>query len=167
MTPAGLCLPVAPELAVFYRHLLSQEGFPYTWPVEANGYSGKGLPSSMFPDGRDCSGCFTWALWKAGGPDWRGIKSTRHLWSELRSVEEEQALPGDLVLYRNEKAGHINHVMTLTEDGRCFGATGAGSNCLTPDDSRRLNACVRFEPIHYRRPAGFRVHPLRAIKALA
>lgn len=162
-----ICGPIAPELANFYRHLLSQEGFPYTWPVEANRYSGKGLPDSMYPDGRDCSGAVTWALWKAGAADWRGIKSTRHLFAELRSVELEQALPGDLVLYRDERAGHINHVMTLTEDGRVFGADGPGPSCLTPDDARRLDAFVRFKPFTYRKPAGFRVNPLRALLALA
>lgn len=161
-----VCLPVAPELAEFYRQLLSQEGWPYTWPVEANGYSGKGLEDCKYPNGRDCSGAVTWALWKAGGPDWRALKSTRHLWSELREVSQASALPGDLVLYADGN-GRINHVMVLTEDGRVFGADGPGPSCLTPTDAERLNAKVRFKPFTYRKPAGFRVNPLRKIEATA
>lgn len=159
-----ICGPVTREVATFYKHLLSQEGFPYTWPVESNGYSGKGLPNSKYPDGRDCSGAVTWALWKAGHADWRGIKSTRHLFAELRGVELEHARPGDFALYRDERAGHVNHIMVLTEDGRVFGADGPGPSCLTPDDAERLNARVRYRPFTYRKPAGFRINPLRHVQ---
>lgn len=162
----GICLPVAPELAAFYAHLLSQEGWPYIWPVEANGYSGKGLEGSKYPLGRDCSGAVTWAIWMAGGPDWRALKSTRHLWGELHEVGQAQALPGDFALYA-DVAGRINHVMTLTEDGRVFGADGPGPSCLTPADGERLDAKVRFRPFTYRKPAGFRVNPLRKVEASA
>jgi cell wall-associated NlpC family hydrolase len=160
----GVRIPVAPELALFYKTLLSQEGFPYVWPVEANRWSGKGLPSSLFPNGRDCSGTVTWALHEAGyRPDLRAVANTRWMWANWK--EALTPLPGDFALYRDAKTSVICHVMTLMEDGRVFGADGAGSNCTTPEVAARLNAKVQWRSgPHYGaglKLAGFRTNPLR------
>lgn len=151
---------IAPELAAFYRHLLSQAGWPYVWPTEANRYSGKGLKGCLYPEGRDCSGTVTWALWQAGHEDLRSDWNTRRMFASWQPVDEREAQPGDFVFYANRR-DVIEHVMTLTEDGRAFGATGAGSNCTTPELARQLGASVRYERIHYRPVAGFRRNPLR------
>lgn len=155
-------LPVAPELALFYAKLLAQEGFPYTWPGEANRWSGKGLPGSIYPTGRDCSGTVTWALYEAGyRPDLRATCNTRAMWANWR--EAPNPLPGDVVLYANAKSGIIEHVMTLMADGRVFGADGAGSNCPDPQTAAKLGAKVQWRSgIHYRGVVkGFRMNPLR------
>jgi cell wall-associated NlpC family hydrolase len=134
----SVCLPIAPELKLFYEKLLSQEGFPYVWPVENNKWSGKGLPGCTFPKGRDCSGTVTWALFEAGyRPDLRAVANTKWMWASWKLAVNP--LPGDFVLYANRK-GVIEHVMTYMEDGRVFGADGAGSNCQDPETAAKLNA---------------------------
>lgn len=158
-----VCIPIAPELKLFYEKLLSQEGFPYVWPAETNRWSGKGLPGSKFPNGRDCSGTVTWALHEAGyRPDLRAIASTKWMWANWKDATSP--LPGDLVLYRDRNKV-ICHVMTLMEDGRVFGADGAGSNCTDPSTAAQLGAKVQWRSdIHYYGAgsvAGFRVNPLR------
>lgn len=164
----GVCLPIAPELKLFYEKLLSQEGFPYVWPTAENRWSGKGFPTSLYPEGRDCSGTITWALWAAGlQPDMRSTMNSGAMWARWDPAVDP--LPGDFVLYyNNPPAGapkRIVHVMTLMEDGRVFGADGAGSNCTNPDTAKQLNAKVQWRtgPHYYRTGilAGFRRNPLR------
>lgn len=158
-----ICAAVTTELRAFYRALLAQHGFPYVWPTASNRYSGKGLEGCLFPDGRDCSGAVTYALRRGGFEDVRATCNTAVMWSTWAPVNSENALPGDVVLYANRKTGKVEHVMTLCEDGRVFGADGAGSNCTDPSIAVRLGASVRFrDRIDYRgAPMGFRVNPLR------
>lgn len=160
----GVHLPVAPELAMFYEKLLSQEGFPYVWPAESNRWSGKGLSGSLFPEGRDCSGTVTWALFEAGyRPDLRAIANTKWMWANWK--EALAPLPGDLALYTDAKSGIICHVMTLMVDGRVFGADGAGRECVNPTIAAQKNAKVQWRSSpHYGaglQLAGFRMNPLR------
>ncbi len=159
-----VCIPVAPELKLFYAELLKQEGFPYVWPSEANRWSGKGLPNSMYPTGRDCSGTVTSALFNANyRPDLRAIANTRWMWANWK--EAPNPLPGDLALYADMKTNVICHVMTLMEDGRVFGADGAGSECYSPEIAKKKNAKVQWRSSpHYGaqlKLMGFRINPLR------
>lgn len=156
-------LAITPELREYVAQLIAQQNFPYVWPTEANRYSGKGLPGCLYPNGRDCSGTVTYALFKAGWRDERAVTNTGVMWSRWKPCTREEALPGDLVLYSNRITGKIEHVMTLMDDGRVYGADGAGSNCPDPNTAARLDAKVRYRSgIDYRAVvSGFRRNPLR------
>ncbi len=141
--------------------LLKQEGFPYIWPCEANGWSAKGRLGCDYPDGRDCSGAVTWALWKAGYPDVRANTSAQKMWTEWRRTDSPEA--GDLILYGRDK--HASHVMTLLADGTVFGATGGNSDTTTPAQAFKHGACVQHRPSPEYRPdrVGAVVNPLRVV----
>lgn len=149
----------------YLQVLYSLENVPYLW-------SGKGIGKGEehLPLGVDCSGAVTWALWRAGGPDWRATHNTDRLWAELESVANPR--PGVLAFYAPlapKGPGDVEHVMCCTggweRDGRVrvFGASGGDSTTTTPALARAQNAQVRFRTSHlYRaRFCGFRALPLR------
>lgn len=159
---AGAYVPE--PIRAYLNCLLNQQGFPYTWPTEQNRYSGKGLPGCLYPLGRDCSGTVSFALRGAGDlidrrADWNAEKYA----TECAKTDAPEA--GDLVVYVSP-LGRAVHIETVMEDGRFYGAIGAGSECTSPviAMSRKPPACVQYRerpyPLAHGR-AEFRVNPLR------
>jgi cell wall-associated NlpC family hydrolase len=63
--------------------------------------------------GCDCSGGFTYSLWKEGGIDLRGSHDTDALWATLPAVETDLAKPGDLALYGGTSDLDVEHLGIL------------------------------------------------------
>jgi hypothetical protein len=159
----------SPELVPFLTTLRNQAGFPYVWPTEENAYSGKGLPGCLYPHGRDCSGTVSFALNACGFH----LEGGRGMWSANRYYETavaegrviEHPHIGDQVVYVSPSTGKAIHIETVMEDGRFFGAIGAGSNCTTPEKAKELGACVKYREHPYPEAHGravFLRNPLRA-----
>ena len=128
----------------FLNEVLRLIGAPYIW-------GGKS------PQGIDCSGVVTYALYKAGGPDWRAMWNTEKLWGEGRMVDSIDKLPpGGLVFYPG-------HVMVHVALGIVVGACNGDSSTTTLEHAARMDARVKVRGTFlYRQDVrGFRVLPLR------
>lgn len=136
-----------PAIAAFLAAAKAQEGLPYTWPCEANNWSGKGYGYAEFREGRDCSGLVAVSLRAAGDSVDRRNWNAERFHKELQHTDKAQ--PGDLVVYvLDGKAVHIEIVM---EDGRYFGAIGGGQAQITPTDAKAKKAFVKYR--EHPRPA--------------
>lgn len=149
---------IPPKIAAFLASAKAQEGNPYTYPRASNLYSGKGLLSSQYPEGRDCSGFVSVSLRAAGDKiDRRTMWSAQTYWDECnRTVTPE---PGDFVIF-----GYGNtatHIEILMEDGRTLGANSGTPDTLTPDQAREQRACVKYRKTPRRDLLGYVVNPLR------
>jgi len=120
---------------------LEQIGAPYLWGAKGDLVHPYGLRAF------DCSGLVTWALMRAGGPDWRATHNTDRLWAEGVPVEAPQ--PGTLVLYG--AAGDPSHVMLYVGAGVVVGASGGGRNTTSISLAQDSGARVKtFVTQHYR-----------------
>ncbi len=140
-------------IELFLAALLRRQGMPYR-------YGGKGMPGEG--PGIDCSGTASGALRDAGDKvDRRPGWSANRYWTDLPHTETPE--PGDFCLYGAD--GHANHIMTLMEGGKVFGACGGDHTTTTVEEAKRIGACVRWRSgPHYRNPddlLGFVVNPLR------
>lgn len=122
-----------PLRAAFLRAVLEQVGAPYLW-------GGKGAVVSPYNvRAFDCSGLVTWALLRAGGPDWRNTHNTDVLLAKLPAVEVLQ--PGTLVLYG--RGNDASHVMVHVGAGVVVGASGGGSNTTSIGTAQAVGARVK------------------------
>ncbi len=130
----------------FLEHCIAQEGKPYIWGAKG-------------PDTFDCSGLVTYALHKAGGPDWRATHSSARLFECLPVVTEPE--PGDLCFYGSPE--RVTHVMVVIGDkiGRVIGASGGNGTCTTLEIAKKIGAAVKFK-------SGVKYRPdLRGFRRLA
>jgi cell wall-associated NlpC family hydrolase len=80
------------------------------------------------PDSFDCSGLFTWALMKVGGPDIRHTENAQGLFNLTRALGPgEIPLHGDAVFYGADEHSII-HVAVYRGDGSVISADGATSH---------------------------------------
>lgn len=157
---------MSPEKERFLKWLAerAEEGTPYCWPAESNGYLGKGLKSPERPVALDCSGAVTCGLYVATGGriDWRADKNAQRLWMELPGLKVgDQPEPGDVACYGT--LAHCSHVMVMAEDGhRVVGAAGGDRRTLTVEIARATGAQVKYRRHHLYRPdfIGWRRLPL-------
>lgn len=123
--------------------------------------------------GLDCSGLVTWALWRAGGPDWRQTHNTDKLWNEL-SVPQ-MLRPGDLAFYGGKglpeggrEPKDVSHVMIWLFDpgggsgGLVVGASGGDSTTIDAVAATKQGAYVKCHRTHLYRDdfRAFRTLPL-------
>jgi cell wall-associated NlpC family hydrolase len=131
----------------FVEWVLRQEGKPYCWPHEFNGYSGKDLPGCKYPGTFDCSGLMTNGLYhaSAGRLDHRAMWNAQKLHDMLKHIERSEAQVGDLVFY-GHGSNMISHVMMVAPEGKVFGACGGTHLTINPTIAHTLGARVRFRP---------------------
>jgi murein DD-endopeptidase len=92
----------------------------------------------------DCSGLVTWALFEAGGPDWRRTHTAQRLAGELPSTMPP--LPGDLAVYGGGQLAVI-HVAVVLAGGHVVTASGARSAIVTLADAIASGAQVRMRQL--------------------
>jgi len=87
-------------------------------------------------EGIDCSGVVTYALWQAGGPDWRQTHASSTLLEVLQPVSD--LVPGDIVCYRR-------HVMVHVASGIVVGACDGDSKTTTLAIAKERGARVKLK----------------------
>lgn len=103
--------------------------------------------------GFDCSGLVEWCL-KSIGMDPPGVNNSVALYRWLingaglpMSVEPQR---GDLVFY-GKSVDEIYHVEIMRNKYQTIGACSGDSFTLTVNDARSRGACVRINPLGYRK----------------
>lgn len=136
----------------YLTFILAQNGKPYLY-----GHSG--------PDSFDCSGLVKAGIKFAGGPDLHRLGwNARNLYDRLKSVKDPAARQICLSFYGSETSEHL-HVMTVTGDGRVFGASGGDHTTTTLSEAMRVGARVRYRPaVRYRQPDDFLGYRLLELK---
>jgi hypothetical protein len=114
----------------FVEALLEQDGCPYVW-------GGKGLQLWGWPGMQnhtfgmpvfDCSGLVTFALWRAGGPDWRGSHNAQVLHDASTLVTTPRA--GNLLFYGRSTSA-VTHVAVLLSSELTLKIEAAGGDHRT------------------------------------
>lgn len=115
----------------FLHEVLRLVGTPYLW-------------GGKTPQGLDCSGLVTYALWRAGGPDWRQTHGSANL-REACAKPEGPPRPGALAFYPR-------HVMVHVGLGVVVGACGGDSRTTNLAIAERKGARVMSKATHVYRP---------------
>ena len=93
---------------------LKQVGAPYIWAGKGNAlWTPAGLePHTRLPTNLvfDCSGLVTWAIWKAGGPDWRAAHNQSTLLAMLRLRDGKVDLTRPHLRYYGIDKEHTSHI---------------------------------------------------------
>lgn len=129
-------------MSLFLSNIESLRGIPYVW-------GGKD------PHGLDCSGCVTYALRQADGPDLTQMWNCGRLIGEAEEVQPIDYAPGMLAFYgfSRKAPDHVMVVFPSSATGQlvCYGACGGNHYTLTQEDARKLGAKVQERPrIKYR-----------------
>lgn len=111
----------------FLHEVLRLMGTPYLW----GGKTAKGI---------DCSGVVTFALWRAGGPDWRQTHGSALL-QDSSARCDGAPLPGALAFYPG-------HVMVHVALGVLVGACGGDSKTTSLAIAERRGARVMVKGTH-------------------
>lgn len=137
---APVLIPPAGPRERFVAVVESKIGNPVLW--------GQKGPQSF-----DCSGLFTWALKRIGGPDLRHTDNAQALYGKTRALEQgELPLHGDAVFFGADPE-HIIHVAVYRGDGSVISADGATSHITSlavamanPANRVRIHKSVLFRP---------------------
>lgn len=129
----------------YLEAIKSFEGEYYCWPTKENKYSGKGFLNSIYINTKDCSGTVTAGLYLAskGLLDMRSTHNAHALMGLCTPVDPRDLRSGDMVFYGS--GSRASHVMTVTDDGRVYGASGGDSTTVTPELAKARNATVRHQ----------------------
>lgn len=129
------------------KECLKQLGQPYIWAGKGDMLwtMEKGLvPAAHF--GFDCIGLILWGMWKAGGPDWRGLHNAKTLYHELA----KQGVPNNRQVhlrYYGEDTANISHISLgicwMETEALIVEAAGGGHNTKSPTPN--ANVRVNFE----------------------
>lgn len=132
-------------------------GSPYVW-------RGKGLyvwdaikgliPNPWGENVFDCVGLVTHMLWRAGGPDYRASMNADSFWLSPMLTQVSPASLGDFRFYgrpctrteakkRGSELPLATHIAVSLGGELVLEAAGAGDDCTSPKDARRLGAGVR------------------------
>jgi cell wall-associated NlpC family hydrolase len=108
-------IPPASARVRFVAAVESKLGAPVVWAAKGD-------------EAFDCSGLFTWALMKAGGPDIRHTENAQGLFNLTRALGPgELPLHGDAVFYGADEKSII-HIAVYRGDGSIISADGATSH---------------------------------------
>ncbi|GAA4925896.1 cell wall-associated NlpC family hydrolase [Nonomuraea thailandensis] len=131
--PAGSFM-TGEQLTVALKAAVSKLGRPYVWGAEG-------------PETFDCSGLVQWAYGQAGV---RMPRVTHQQWVTGPQVPYSQAVPGDLLFWRNDPTNpdYISHVAIYWGDGKMLHAPRTGDVVkIAPVSTRNLAGVVRVSPI--------------------
>jgi hypothetical protein len=115
--------------------------------------------TSVYPEGRDCSGLVSVSLLAAGWRDVRTTYNSKIMFAQFQPTYSPEG--GDFSFYGTEE--RVEHVMIVMSDGRVFGACGGDSETVNPLLARMRRARVQYrQDARYRGDfIGYRVNPLR------
>jgi cell wall-associated NlpC family hydrolase len=90
---------------------LKQIGAPYIWAAKGDKlWTPAGLkPLVNMPLAFDCIGLITYAIWRAGGPDWRGTENAQTMFEHMRSPDPVPNNVPHLRYYGKDQA-NITHI---------------------------------------------------------
>lgn len=129
-------------------------------------YDRNGNRTDDRPPGADCSGCYGRAMVTVGIADKNFPLLHNAQWIANNLAPTDTPDVGDCCCYGKDW-DHVDHVMAWVGDGRVIGASGAGSDCITPEQAfaKTPPACVHYEPsVDYRDDfLGYRSLPVDGI----